>query len=257
MAENTQNTLEQTSEIHSRLFLGDCTEEMKKISDNSVDCIITDPPYNLGLFMHKRGTNLAKMRENQFAYAGWDNLEFDEWTMNMENFFAECARVLKKKGNMIVFMAIIKVETVIQIAQKYGFYYKTTGIWHKKNPMPRNKDLHFINSTESWIYFVNDGHTGTFNNEGKAVHDFMESSLCPMSEKKHGSHPTQKPLSILKTMIELLSNPNDVILDPFMGSGSTCVASALTGRRYMGIELNQQYYKIVEDRLSNIQELRK
>ena len=62
----------------SQLLLGDCLKVMKQIPDSSVDCIITDPPYNLGLFMHKRNTNLKKMRENQFAYAGWDNLEFDE-----------------------------------------------------------------------------------------------------------------------------------------------------------------------------------
>lgn len=64
--------------IKSKLFNAECTETMRTFPDGSIDCIITDPPYNLGLFMHKRNTNLKKMRENQFAYAGWDNLEFDE-----------------------------------------------------------------------------------------------------------------------------------------------------------------------------------
>ena len=73
-----------------------------------------------------------------------------------------------------------------------GFYYKTTGIWHKKNPMPRNKDLHFINSTETWIYFTYHSKTSTFNNEGKTIHDFFESSLTPGSEKKNGSRSTVK-----------------------------------------------------------------
>ena len=70
---------------------------------------------------------------------------------------------MKKGGSIIVFMAIIKVETVIKLAEKYGFYYKTTGIWHKKNPMPRNMNLHFVNSTEAWIYFTYKTRTGTFN----------------------------------------------------------------------------------------------
>ena len=81
---------------------------MKMIPDGSVDCIITDPPYNLGQFMHDRNTNLVKMRANQFAYAGWDNLDYKEWKQSMKMFLSECSRVLKKGGTLIVFMAVIK-----------------------------------------------------------------------------------------------------------------------------------------------------
>jgi len=248
-----------TNDIHileSQLINGDCIEAMKGLPDASIDCIITDPPYNLGLFMHNRNTNLHKMRENQFAFAGWDNLEFEEWERNMKAWLHECSRVLKKKGTMIIFMAIIKVEDVIKLAEKEGFYYKTTGIWHKTNPMPRNMKIQFVNSTESWIYFINHGTSGTFHNNGKVCHDFLESSVCPMSEKKHGKHPTQKPLSILKALIETLSNPGDVILDPFMGSGSTCLAAELTGRKYIGIELDDNYYNIASERIANKEELK-
>ena len=114
---------------------------MKQIPDGSVDSIITDPPYNLGLFMHKRNTNLGKMRENQFAYAGWDNLEYGKWRKSMSRFLTQCHRVLKKRGTLIIFMAVIKVSDIIKLAEKAGFYYKTTGVWHKTNPMPRNHDL--------------------------------------------------------------------------------------------------------------------
>ena len=145
-----------------------------QIPDNSVDCIITDPPYNLGLFMHNRNTNLGKMRENQFAYAGWHNLEYDEWRNSMESFLAQCKRVLKKRGTLIIFMSIIKVADIIELAQDAGFYYKTTGVWHKTNPMPRNMKLQFVNSTECWIYMINGDTTGTFNNNGKVKHDFLE-----------------------------------------------------------------------------------
>ena len=71
----------------STLINADCISVLNTIPDNSVDCVLTDPPYNLGLFMHARNTNLNKMRENQFAYAGWDNLEFEEWRNNMKSFF--------------------------------------------------------------------------------------------------------------------------------------------------------------------------
>ena len=238
--------------LESQLKLGECTKVMKQIPDGSVDCIITDPPYNLGLFMHKRNTNLGKMRENQFAYAGWDNLEYGKWRESMSGFLTQCGRVLKKRGTLIIFMAVIKVSDIIELAEKAGFYYKTTGVWHKTNPMPRNMKLQFVNSTECWLYFINNGTSGTFNNDGKVKHDFLESSVCPMSEKKHGKHPTQKPLSMLREVIESVTNSDDMVLDPFMGSGSTCVAAAELGRRYYGIELDEKYHKIAEQRMKEI-----
>jgi DNA modification methylase len=78
-----------------------------------------------------------------------------------------------------------------------------------------------------------------------------------MSEKKYGKHPTQKPLKILNELIKTLTNPNDLVLDPFMGSGSTCVAAALNDRRYVGIELNTEYHSIATLRINNINELTK
>lgn len=120
----------------SQLLNGDCLNVMKAIPDNSIDCIITDPPYNLGLSMHNRNTNLGKMRDNQFAYAGRDNMEYRGW---VNKFLSQCSRVLKKKGTLIVFMSVIKVADIIELAQKHDFYYKTTGVWHKTNPMPKTQ----------------------------------------------------------------------------------------------------------------------
>lgn len=236
----------------SYIVNGDCLEVLKTIPDESVDCILTDPPYNLGLFMHNRNTNLVKMRDNQFAYAGWDNIEYEEWCSNMREFLKECSRILKPKGTLISFMSIIKVESFIRFAEEVGFYYKTTGIWHKKNPMPRNMNLQFVNSTESWVYFINRGTSGTFHNNGKVVHDYLESSVTPLSEKKHGKHPTQKPLSIMKQLINLTTNEGDIVLDPFMGSGSSCVAAALLNRNFIGIELNESYFDITSKRLEEV-----
>ena len=231
------------------LGLGDCVSEMHDIRDRSVDLILTDPPYNLGLFMKNRETNLGALRKNHFSASNWDFTTADKWEELMNKFFQESARVLKKRGAMIMFMSIIRVETIIHIAEKYGFYYKTTGIWHKKNPMPRNMNLHFINSTEAWIYFINQGKTGTFNNEGKIVHDYIESAVISAKEQKEGKHPTQKPEEILSHFIKLLTNENDLVLDPFMGSGSTGLAALKAKRRFYGIELEEQYYDIATRKL--------
>ena len=202
--------------------------------------------------MKNRATNLHKMRSNFFASSGWDDMEYSDWHNSMEQFFSQAAILMKKGGALIIFMAIIKVESVISIAEKYGFYYKTTGIWHKRNPMPRNMNLHFINSTEAWIYFTFGSRTGTFNNGGRAIHDFIETSVTPLSERKMGSHPTQKPLSLMSFFVETLTNPGDVVFDPFMGSGSSGVAARILKRKFIGVELNKEYFELAQRRIGGI-----
>ena len=232
-----------------RLYNEDCIVAMKKVEDESISLIVTDPPYNLGKFMKNRYTNLSKMRDNFFGSAGWDDMEFDEWEKSMDAFFKAAAKVMRKGGTMIVFMAIIKVETIIKLAEQHGFYYKTTGIWHKTNPMPRNMNLHFVNSTEAWIYFTYKTRTGTFNNSGVLIHDFIETSVTPNGERRYGKHPTQKPESLMQHFVEILSNKNEWVLDPFMGSGTTGVVAKRTGRNFIGVELNKDYFKIAKTRI--------
>ena len=129
-------------------------------------------------------------------------------------------------------MSIIKVDTLISVAEKNGFYYKTTGIWHKLNLMPRNMNLHFVNSTEAWVYFTYKAGTGTFNNDGKVLHDFVETSVTPNSERKYGKHTTQKPEQLMEHFVSILSDENDIVLDPFMGSGSVGVAAVRLNRKF-------------------------
>lgn len=234
------------------LYQGDCVAIMKEVSDKSVDLIITDPPYNLGNFMKDRDTNLGQMRGNFFGSAGWDNLDFELWQESMDRFFGEASRVMKKGGSMIVFMAVIKLETLIRLAQSHGFYYKTTGVWHKLNPMPRNMNLHFVNSTESWVYFTYQTKTGTFNNGGRVLHDFVETAVTPNSERKHGKHPTQKPEQLIGHFIDTLSNEDDLVLDPFMGSGTTGVVAKRQGRNFIGIELDESYYQMAKKRIEEV-----
>lgn len=239
-------------QVSSLILNQDCISALKTLEEGSIDLLLTDPPYNLGLFMQNRDTNLKAMRENNFVSAGWDDLDFSDWSDSMDAFFAEAARVVRKGGSMIVFMAVINVGAIISLAEKHGFYYKTTGTWHKLNPMPRNMNLHFINSTESWIYFTNDSKTGTFNNNGEALHDFYETAVTPKNERAHGKHPTQKPLQLMSHFVKVLSNPGDTVLDPFMGSGSTGVAAAINGRKFIGVELDPGYYEIARARIAEV-----
>lgn len=242
------NFCEFTNNIH--LANGDCLKLIEKI-DAKVDLLITDPPYNLGLFMKKRNTNLARMRRNHFSAANWDNLEYTHWINNMHVFFEKIQQVMKKRGNLLVFMSLIKIESMINIAEQYGFYYKTTGVWHKTNPMPRNMNIHFVNSLEGWIHFVYKGTSGFFNNKNRLLHDYIETSVTPLKEKKYGKHPTQKPISLIQHFVDILSDEGSVICDPFMGSGTTAVVAKKLGRIFYGIELESHYFDIVKKRLDN------
>lgn len=233
----------------SILYNEDCIVAMKRLQNDTVDLVLTDPPYNLGNFMKGRDTNLKKMRDNFFGAAGWDDLSFEDWEKSMDSFFKESVRVLKKGGAMIVFMSIIKAETLIRIAESHKLYYKTTGIWHKTNPMPRNMNLHFVNSTEAWVYFTYGKRTGTFNNDGKVIHDFLETGVAANGERKYGKHPTQKPVALMEFFVQVLSNEGDMILDPFMGSGSTGVAAKKNNRNFIGVELNESYFQMATRRI--------
>ncbi len=232
----------------------DCVSSMNRISSGHIDLILTDPPYNLANFMKNRDTNLKRMRENFFGAAGWDDLSFENWEKSMDDFFGAAPRVLKKGGSMLVFMSVIKVETIIKIAERHGLYYKTTGIWHKLNPMPRNMNLHFVNSTEAWVYFIYGKRTGTFNNYGKVLHDFVEMPVAHNGERKCGKHPTQKPVQLMEHFIQALSNEGETVLDPFMGSGSTGVAAKRNKRSFIGIEIDENYFKIAKQRIYEVEE---
>ena len=113
-------------------------------------------------------------------------------------------------------------------------------------------NLHFVNSTESWIYFTYKTKTGTFNNNGKVLHDFIETSVTSNSEKKYGKHPTQKPEALMEHFVKVLSNENDTILDPFMGSGSVGVSAVKNNRNFVGIELDENYFNIAISRIKEV-----
>lgn len=237
------------SKATNYLINDDCLLGLKKLPENFIDLVLTDPPYNLGGHMKSRGSGVHRLRSNHFSTCDWDNLDERHWEQNMLLLATELARVVKDGGAVLMFMSVLKVGVIKSIFEEAGFYYKTTGTWHKTNPMPRNMNLSFVNSTESWIYFTKGRISGTFNNNGALFHDFVESGLTPGNEKKYGKHPTQKPLKILRTFISLLSNEKELVLDPFCGSGSTLVAAKELNRNFIGIEIDEEYSLIARQRI--------
>ena len=122
-------------------------------------------------------------------------------------------------------------------------------IWHKTNPAPKIYKAGFLNSCEMIFTCWNKKHTWNFISQ-EEMHNFIESPICSYPERlKEPKHPTQKPISILKKMIQIASNPNDIVFDPFMGVGSTGVAALALDRRFIGIEKEKDYYIAAKQRI--------
>lgn len=132
--------------------------------------------------------------------------------------------------------------------ENYGAYWKSEIIWHKTNPTPNFRKRSYTSSVEAIGFAVKEKSKFIFNYKTqKEMHNFLESGICQGLERTE--HPTQKPLWIIKHFIEISSNENDIVLDCFLGSGTTAVACMKTNRNYIGIELNEEYIKIAENRI--------
>lgn len=218
-----------------KFILGDSSEKIKDIPDNSVDLILTDPPYNLG----KYSTGNLKMSwRSDFNndIADWDTLDFKP-----SDWLDEYKRVLKPDGNLFAFTAY---NLLGQWHDAYDSEFDTFQymIWHKTNPAPKLRKAGFLNSCELIVCCWNKGHTWNFGKQNE-MHNFVESSICMGRERLKGKykHPTQKPVKILEHIIKIASNSGDVVLDTFMGVGSTAVAATNLNRNFIGIELEKKY----------------
>jgi DNA modification methylase len=228
------------------LYNDDAYEVIKKIPDNTVDLILTDPPYNLSPY--STGNIKMKWRKDlNNDLAEWDKLEF-----NPSDLAEDFVRVLKPTGNIFAFCSYNLLGKWHEVFDPLfdTFQYM---VWHKTNPAPKIFKAGFLNSCELIICCWNKKHTWNFGKQSE-MHNFIESPICMGNERlKEPKHPTQKPLKVLKHIVRLASNENDVVLDPFMGVGSTGVAAVELNRKFIGIELNEEYFKAGEKRIYNIQ----
>ncbi len=222
---------------------GDSRELIKDISDNSVDLILTDPPYNLGNY--STGNIELKWRSNiNNDLAEWDKVDFEP-----KDWLNDFKRVLKPTGNIFVFTSY---NLLGKWHEAFDSHFDTFQfmVWHKTNPAPKIFKAGFLNSCELIICCWNKKHTWNFISQ-KEMHNFIESPICMGAERlKDPKHPTQKPISILKKIISIASNEGDVIFDPFMGVGSTGVAAIQMDRNFIGIELEEDFYKASKKRIA-------
>lgn len=201
-----------------------------------VDLIIADPPYVIS-----KDSQFHTMKDRKNPRTGTN---FGTWDSEFNNklWLKRAFKLLKNGGSLIVFNDFKKSSYLIEEAQKIGFEYKDTLIWKKTNPMPRNRDRRYVPSLEMMIWFVKkDGWTFNRNFE-----ETYESGVFEYASESGGGykriHPTQKPVKLIQRLIEIHSNPNDIVLDPFMGSGTTAIASIRSERRFIGFEIDKQYF---------------
>ena len=220
----------------------DSREIIKRIPDKSIDFIFTDPPYNLGL--HSTGNiHLAGRAAINNDVADWDKIDFkpEEWA-------DEFIRILKPTGNLFIFTSYNQLGSWYNCLD-HRFDTSNFMIWHKTNPAPKIFKAGFLNSCEMIFTCWNKKHTWNFISQAE-MHNFIQSPICmPPERLKSPKHPAQKPISILKKIIEIASNKDDIIFDPFMGVGSTGVAALELDRRFIGIELDETYFIAAQKRI--------
>jgi site-specific DNA-methyltransferase (adenine-specific) len=246
-----------------QILLGDCIEILDSLPEKSIDLIFADPPYNLQLTQELWRPNLTKVDAVNDA---WDQFpsfqEYDEFT---RRWLTACRRVLKDTGTIWVIGSYHNIYRVGSILQDLGYWILNDIVWVKANPMPNFRGVRFTNAHETLIWAQKDRRARyTFNYQDmKALNDDLQMrsdwllAICTGLErvKLNGqkAHPTQKPESLLYRIILSSSNPGDVVLDPFFGTGTTGAVAKKLHRHWIGIEREEEYVRAAVERINRTQ----
>ena len=249
-------------EAKSKIVNGDSLKELKKIPDETFDLIFADPPYNLQLKNELSRPDQSKVSAVNDKWDQFENFKkYDEFTFE---WLSECKRVLKKNGAIWVIGSYHNIFRVGYTIQNLGFWILNDVIWNKNNPMPNFRGTRFTNAHETLIWASKSEKSKyTFNYQSlKCLNDDLQMRsnwnlpICSGTErlKKNGKkiHSTQKPEALLHRILLATTNKNDLVLDPFLGSGTTAAVAKKLGRKYYGIEKEKTYFKAVEQRLKDI-----
>lgn len=216
-------------------------KRMKK-ENIKLDAIITDPPYGVS---RKHQLGYSNMGRSGMNYGEWD------YNFNQKKWIKEVAELVKPGGTMIIFNDWKNLGEISEQLEKCGFIIKDIIRWIKKNPMPRNTDRRYVNDCEFAVWAVKEGKPWTFNkpqNVGYLKPELI-TGVVPGGKKR--LHPTQKHLEVMEKLVEIHTNENDLIYDPFLGSGTTAVACKNKNRNVIGSEIDEKYYKISMERLND------
>ena len=207
-----------------KLLNGDCLELMKDIPNGSVNLVLTDIPYGV---VNRESNGLRNLDKNKADIVTFDLKELTETLCD------------KTDGSIYMFCGTEQVSTIRATMIEKGLSTRLC-IWEKTNPSPMNGQVIWLSGIECCVYGKKKN--ATFN-------EHCKNTVFRFPTVKGKLHPTQKPINLMKYLIEVSSNENDIVLDPFMGSGSTGVACLNTNRNFIGIELDKNYFEIAKTRL--------
>jgi DNA modification methylase len=227
---------------------GDAVEEMSKLPGNSIDLIVADPPYNLG---KDYGNNR-------------DLKEWDEYETFTRKWLKEADRLLKETGAIYIFMGVRFISKLFLILEKdFGFQFNSWISWHYTQGMgrkvgfsPRHEDILYFTKSRNFLFNLDSiripqKYFRSVNNmSGANPGDVWEFSHVHYSNPEREQHPTQKPEALLERIILASSNPGDSVLDPFVGSGTTCKVADILHRKWIGIDINPEYIAMSQRRIT-------
>lgn len=239
------------------LYKGNCLRVLKKLPEKSVDMIFADPPY----FLSNNGVSCKSGKQVSVNKAKWDTgKNFNQVYLFNKHWIKECKRVLKDTGTIWVTGTFHNIYSVGFALQQQNFRILNNITWQKTNPPPNLGCRCFTNSTETILWAKKDlkkaKHYFDYPlmkqfNGGKQMKDVWTGSTTKKSEKSFGPHPTQKPLYILERIILASTDKGDVVLDCFLGSGTTGVVSRKLERSFIGIDKEEQYLALALRRILN------
>ena len=244
------------------ILAGDCIEVMRGLPEASVDLIFADPPYNLQLKgdLHRPDNSRVDAVDD-----AWDQFaSFAAYDSFTQDWLTAARRLLKPHGAIWVIGSYHNIFRVGSAMQNAGYWILNDVVWRKSNPMPNFRGKRFTNAHETMIWASKEeGARYTFNYEAlKALNDGVQMRsdwvlpICTGHERLKDAagdkaHPTQKPEALLHRVLVGSTNPGDVVLDPFFGTGTTGAVAKMLGRDFIGIEREETYRKVAEKRLAN------
>jgi modification methylase len=255
------------SAASARILRGDCVAEMAKLAAASVDLVFADPPYNLQLQGDLKRPDDSRV---DAVDDDWDKFSsfsaYDDFT---RAWLVACRRLMKPNATLWVIGSYHNIFRVGTILQDLGFWILNDIVWRKSNPMPNFRGRRFTNAHETLIWAARDAakRNYTFNYEAlKAGNDDVQVRsdwlvpLCTGEERLKGAdgkklHPTQKPEALLARVILAASRPDDLVLDPFSGTGTTGAVARRLRRRFIGIERDADYAAAAQARIAAVEPL--
>lgn len=244
------------------ILQGDCIDVLASLPGQSIDLIFADPPYNLQLQQTLYRPNMTRV---DAVDDDWDRFtDFQAYDAFSRAWLSGCQRVLKDKGTIWVIGSYHNIYRIGTIMQDLGFWFLNDIVWIKTNPMPNFRGVRFTNAHETLIWAARaQGARYTFHHHAaKALNDELQMRsdwtlpICsgPERIKVNGmkAHSTQKPEALLYRLMAVTSNPGDVVLDPFFGSGTTGAVARKLHRRWIGIERDPGYIQLAQERIGAI-----